>query len=154
MNKLDKIKLAISKGITCSPELGIVYGVRGNEIKGKIKNYTVISFLHQKKIYRLAAHQFIYYWVYNEVVDIIDHINRNTLDNRISNLRSATHSKNMLNTNSKGYYFSKVAKKWLAQIQVDKKYKYLGLYKTEAEASNAYITEKQKYILCSEQKVN
>jgi hypothetical protein len=29
--------------------------------------------------------------------DYIDHINRNSLDNRIGNLRSATHSQNMAN---------------------------------------------------------
>jgi hypothetical protein len=147
MKTLDKIKLAIKKGVTCNPETGIVYGVRGNEVKGKIKNYPTISLLHNKKIYRLAAHQFIYYSVYNEVVDVIDHINRDTTDNRILNLRSVTHSKNMLNTNSKGYYFNKIAKKWQAQIQINNEHKYLGLYNTEEEASKAYITEKQKYIL-------
>jgi hypothetical protein len=147
MKTLDKIKLAIEKGITCNPETGIVYGVKGGEIKGKIKNYPTISLLHNKKIYRLSSHQFIYYWVYGKVVDIIDHINRDTTDNRIINLRSVTHSKNMMNSKGKGYYFNKIAKKWQAQIQVEKKYKYLGLYDTEEEASKAYITEKQKHIL-------
>ena len=147
MNRLDKIKLALNKGITCDMEKGIVYGVRGKEIGAIYKGYKTISLVDKGKIYRLAAHQFIYYCATGKIVDIIDHINVDKLDNRISNLRSVNHSTNLLNNNSKGYYLHKSANKLLAQIQVDKVHKYLGLFDTEEEASKAYITEKEKYIL-------
>lgn len=146
MNRLDKIKLAIKKGITCDPTNGIVYGVKGNEIKGITKGYKTISLVEKGKIYRLAAHQFIFYYVNNKIVDVIDHINRDKLDNRIDNLRETNQHINILNVNNKGYYYHKVAKKWCARIQINGVNKYLGLYENEIDASNAYITEKQKYI--------
>jgi hypothetical protein len=148
MEKLDKIKLAIEKGVTCNPKTGVVYGVKGNIVNNINKGYNIISLYNNKKVYRLMAHQFVYYWVNNEIVDIIDHINGNKSDNRIVNLRSVNHSTNLLNVkSSKGFYYHKLAKKWAAQIQIDNNFKYLGLYNTPEEASKAYTTEKQKYIL-------
>ena len=146
MNRLDKIKLAISKGITCDVNTGKVYGVRGKEIKYKLKGYNTISLLQEGKVYRLASHQFIYYKATGRIVDVIDHINGNRLDNRICNLRETNQMINILNVDNKGCYYHKVAKKWAAQIQVFGKHKYLGLFNSEIEAKNAYIAEKQKHI--------
>lgn len=66
----------------------------------------------------------------------VDHINRNKLDNRRSNLRVATRSQNMFNTglrstNSsghKGIVWQKAAQKWQAQIMLHYKNYYLGLF--------------------------
>jgi hypothetical protein len=147
MERLDKIKLAIKKGITCNPETGIVYGVMGKELKRTSKGYVTIAMIDEGKRINITAHQFIYYMVTGKTADIIDHINMDRMDNRISNLREVTKSVNTLNNKAKGYYYHKQAKKWGAQIMINGKNKSLGLYNTPEEASNAYITEKQKYIL-------
>ncbi len=75
-----------------------------------------------------------------------DHKNGNTLDNRRSNLRLATHSQNQHNkglqsNNTSGYKgvtFSKTHKKWRANIQIDNKKKFLGLFDTPEQAHKAY----------------
>lgn len=68
----------------------------------------------------------------------VDHKNRNKLDNRRRNLRYLTRSQNMLNTglksnNSsghKGVTWHKASGKWSAQIMVNYRQQYLGLFET------------------------
>lgn len=75
-----------------------------------------------------------------------DHISGDRLDNRRSNLRICTRQQNSMNikpregTSSKfrGVYWSKVAEKWQAYINVDGKRNHLGLFLSEAEAAIAY----------------
>lgn len=76
----------------------------------------------------------------------IDHINRDGLDNRKSNLRYSTKSQNRANVgirkdNTSGYKgvcLDKRRGKWRAYIQRDKKWKELGAFDTETEAAKAY----------------
>lgn len=51
--------------------------------------------------------------------------------------------KNILNKSSKfrGVHFNKLKNKWTAQIRINGKKKFLGYFKTELEASNAYETK-------------
>lgn len=79
-----------------------------------------------------------------------DHINHNGLDNRRINLREVTRSQNSMNQRKtrgvskyKGVYWNKSRRKWLAQIQINKKHTYLGLFISETEAAEAY-NEKAK----------
>lgn len=73
----------------------------------------------------------------------VDHINRNKLDNRRSNLRIVTRSQNMHNTGlsknnttgAKGVY--RAGSRYGAQVKIEKKTHYLGLFSTLKEASNA-----------------
>jgi hypothetical protein len=61
----------------------------------------------------------------------IDHINRNTIDNRKSNLRFATKSANIRNqdlTKHPGINWSKQAGKWRARCKVEGREKHLGFY--------------------------
>ena len=78
--------------------------------------------------------------------NVIDHINGKPLDNRVENLRITTQQGNMQNnTKAKGYYWHKLANKWHSSIKVDKKQIYLGLFDTEEEAKQAYLTAKAKH---------
>jgi len=147
MERLDKIKLAIDKGITCDINTGKVYGVKGNVI-GSIKKsgYEHIGFRDGQKEYELRAHQFIYYWVNKEIVDCIDHINGIKNDNRIENLRSVTNQQNTFNNKkAKGYSWNKQHNKWQSQIRIDDKPIYLGYFETEQEAHQAYLDAKKIY---------
>lgn len=79
----------------------------------------------------------------------IDHINKNKLDNRKSNLRYATRSQNEANKNSKnpssgfrGVWYDKRAKAYKASLSK----KHLGWFKTAEEAAKAYDKEaKEKF---------
>jgi len=75
----------------------------------------------------------------------IDHINRDKLNNDLSNLRLVTRTENEQNKNNKGYYFHKPRQLWRAQISIDKKVKHLGWFKTEIEARSAYVNAKKEY---------
>lgn len=83
----------------------------------------------------------------------IDHINRNPLDNRKSNLRTATNSQNqansrLLKSNTTGYrgvikYNQKKA--WGAQINIQGKRIFKGMFNTKEEAALKYNELAKKY---------
>lgn len=68
----------------------------------------------------------------------VDHINRNTLDNRRINLRDCNASENHGNAIHKGCYFVKRVNKWMARINKDGKTIYLGYFTEEEKAIEAY----------------
>ena len=76
---------------------------------------------------------------------VVDHINRNKLDNRRENLRICTPHENSFNASIKrnntsgvpGVSFDKSRNKWVAYITINKERKNLGLYKTKEEAIEA-----------------
>lgn len=93
------------------------------------------------------AHRVIWAMVYDEwPVSEVDHIDRDRQNNRICNLRLATRSENAANqcmrsnnrSGFKGVTWSKVAKKWTAEISFNNKRNYLGLFETKEEAALAY----------------
>jgi hypothetical protein len=83
---------------------------------------------------------------------VVDHISGNTLDNRRENLRICTQAENNRNlpkpkTNTSGYkgvYWNKEVQKWQSYIQINKKKKRLGSFKTPEEAYQAYCEASQK----------
>jgi hypothetical protein len=145
MTRLEKIELAIKKGITCNPETGEVFGVKGNVINKNHIGYIVIHMTHNKKSYNILAHQFIWYWVNKEIVESIDHIDLNRKNNKINNLRSVTHQQNNFNNTGKGYYFNNKLNKYQSQISINYETKYLGRFNTEQEARQAYLDAKKIY---------
>ena len=70
----------------------------------------------------------------------IDHINRVRDDNRISNLRIATHTQNQWNRapkkdgKTKGVRFCKRSKKWLVEMYFDGRKRQIGKFDDEAAA--------------------
>lgn len=84
---------------------------------------------------------------------IVDHINGNPLDNRKYNLRVATKrenafNKSMRNDNTSGYigvHYSSQRNKWIAQIQIDGKNKYLGIFESIEDAIKARQDAEIKY---------
>lgn len=147
MNREERIKLAINNGYTCNPETGDIFGINGKLIRGKTRGY--ITFRVYDKLgknYAIKGHQFVYYCMFDNIVDCIDHINGIKTDNRIENLRSVTHQKNQFNRKStKGYTFDKVSKKYRAQIRIDTKLNNIGYFDTEDEAKKAYLDAKKIY---------
>lgn len=76
---------------------------------------------------------------------VIDHINRNKLDNRKENLRYATRAENAINskksnsaTGVRGVYVdNRKKKKYLARIRANGKNTHLGMFYTAEEAKKA-----------------
>lgn len=87
----------------------------------------------------------LYYGNYPE--NYVDHINGNPSDNRICNLRPATHRENMCNMklrkdNTSGFQgvtFNRNSKKWQASIRVKGKKIHLGYFKSPDEARDKYL---------------
>jgi len=73
---------------------------------------------------------------------VIDHINRNKLDNRKKNLRFLDFSQSMLNrkihsnntSGHKGVYWHKAAKKYMVEVQYRNTKYYLGLFAKKEDA--------------------
>jgi hypothetical protein len=101
-----------------------------------------------KKIYKV--HSLVAICFLNHTPDgthnvVIDHINEVKTDNRLENLRLIGHRENvarsMKNNTSTyvGVSWSKNAKKWISQITIEGKTKYLGLFDNEEDANKKYL---------------
>ena len=146
MTTIEKCKLAIQKGYKYDENTGEIFGVRGGVIKMQNNyGYVEIQVTKHYKQYHLTAHQFAWYFKYNEIPQMIDHINRDKLDNRIVNLRSVTPQQNQFNKDVKGYYYDKKRNKYRSKIKVGGKETHLGYFNTPEEATDAYINAKQIY---------
>ena len=76
----------------------------------------------------------------------VDHVDGSALNNRRSNLRWVTHQQNAFNrVNTRGYYWNKRAKKWLARIGIDGRKISLGYFSSEDEARAAYEAAKLEH---------
>jgi hypothetical protein len=113
--------------------------VAGSEVDG----YWLLC-LDRKYVW---AHRVAWFYVHGSwPTQLIDHKNQNKLDNRIDNLREATISQNRQNmtkyksntSGHKGVHWQKAARKWHAQISVDKKKHHLGLFDKLEDAAAAY----------------
>lgn len=79
---------------------------------------------------------------------MVDHRDRNRLNNKRRNLRAATNTENQCNkgpqsnntSGFKGVSWHKKARKWSAQIRLHGKQKHLGLFELAKDAAQAYDT--------------
>jgi hypothetical protein len=117
--------------------------------------------IHPNGYRRIGINGKLYYehhlaWLYhygNLPIKQIDHINGDKTDNRIDNLREATHAQNQQNkgkaqNNTSGYTgvtFDKAKNKWKAAIYKDRKRYHLGYYDTPEEAHAAYLKAKAEF---------
>lgn len=127
-DKIKNIKWCLKK----DKENFYVHGV----IEGKRKNFKMIL------LHRLITNA--------TPGQIIDHINRNTLDNRKCNLRIVTFQQNSYNTrifknNTSGYKgVYKSGKKWVAKIRYNNKLIHIGSFNTKESANNARINKEKE----------
>jgi len=148
-----------------SPDTGIFYWKTRNDISpiqntrwtGKgagAKNKKSIKIIFNDVQY--PAHRLAWVYVYGDVLNEniqIDHRNNNCYDNRINNLREASHSQNCSNARKwakkslpKGVGTqTNDASKFRARIQVGKKVVHLGTFPTPEEAHAAYCEAAKTY---------
>jgi hypothetical protein len=83
-----------------------------------------------------CAHKLVYLWHYGQWPEQLDHINRDSLDNRVENLRPANACTNMQNrkvfksntSGAKGVAWNKRANKWQVYVGVERKIKHIGYF--------------------------
>lgn len=137
---------AIEKGFTADVEKGLVFTPSGKvATKTTLNGYIQLCIRLNGHTMYLLAHQFIYYLVNKKEVELIDHINENKKDNRISNLRSTTKQINAYNSSKpKGVCFCNYKKKYISYITLNDKRIFLGYFNNYDDARNIYIKKKQE----------
>lgn len=130
----------------------------GGEKVGSVAGWvTVCNGRHYRKMSikskSVYVHQAIFILHHGKLPKYIDHIDGNSLNNKIENLRTASQSQNMANsrkknTNTSGYKgvtFRKDTKKWQSAIMVNGKHISLGSYEDKEDAAIAYEAGALKY---------
>jgi len=132
-----------------SPEGRLVWRVNKSNVKaGTLAGYLdrttgYMKVRVDKKDYPL--HRLIFLWHHGYLPVYIDHIDGNTQNNKIENLRAATCSENQRNskirkdskTGVKGVCVHKSSGKFTAQLKVAGNKRYLGLFDTIEDAEQA-----------------
>jgi len=96
-----------------------------------------------RRVHQIIAETFLGHKVCGNKI-VVNHINMIKTDNRLVNLEVITHRENSYvkrkNASSKyfGVSWNETSKTWLSKIQINKENLYLGSFKTEIEAHNAY----------------
>lgn len=96
---------------------------------------------------------YMHRFLLGEPSGIVDHINRDQLDNRRSNLRVGNKALNSLNrapqsNNTSGFRgvdFDKARSRWVARISVDGKVRHLGRFKEKDAAIAARLAAERDY---------
>ena len=89
------------------------------------RGYLVVGINYKKYL----VHRLIWVMHGNDPVAVLDHINGDTTDNRIENLRASTHTENMCNARRskrntsgvKGVSWSKTMNKWVGSVWFKRK---------------------------------
>ena len=129
----------LKKNICEHPRTGLKYEhcQINNKVNGKIKHYNYST-------HRLIALHFI---PNPKNYPEVDHINGNSLDNRISNLRWCNRSINNYNKpSSAGATWCKDRKLWRSYIFVDGKQKHLGYFDNQEKAKDTYQNFKKQLL--------
>ena len=138
--------------VSYDPETGLFTRIKNHpkrkylagSITGVLRPDGYLQVMIEGQIY--LAHRLAWLYVHGVMpTHYIDHINGNTFDNVIANLRDATVEQNNQNAKTrkdstsgiKGVYIHKLTGKWAAACQSNKKRKHLGLFDTIAEAEKA-----------------
>ena len=117
--------------------------IKAGDVAGSVDKST--GYLQIRANYKLLlGHRLAWFMIYGKMPSgVIDHINRNKTDNRITNLRDTSHRKNQWNrgvnknntSGVSGVYWNKMCKKWHIQLEDMGRKIDLGMYKDIADAA-------------------
>lgn len=172
MNK-QAIYSAAAAALTYNPETGLFIWNRREELArgdksfntrfsgkecGRINTngYRVICFRHEGTLHILKAHRLAWMIAHGKLSDgVIDHINRNPSDNRISNLRDVSRAINQRNSSMQrnntsgvtGVSWCKHKGQWRATACVDGRKRHAGYFSCihESEAAIKAFRAKHGY---------
>ncbi len=140
------------------PDTGIFRHIKPSKYQGALKAGDEAGYIREGKYLVISINNRQYYahrlaWLYVNgewPPELLDHINQDKLDNRISNLRLASKSENCSNgslrtNNTSGYKgVVKFGHKWKAQITHNQEVIYLGLHDTPEKAHAAYVKKSKE----------
>lgn len=96
------------------------------------------------------AHRLAWLYMHGEMPKVIDHINGDTGDNRIANLRNVDQAGNVQNmkrmnrTNTSGFTgVTRKRRKWAASLSLNNKHIFIGSFETKEAAYAAYVEAKR-----------
>lgn len=123
---------------------------------GRLDNrgYRQICFRNNGNRCYIYSHRLAWFITYGVVPEgEIDHIDRDTSNNRIKNLRDVSRAINQRNAKMHahntsgvtGVYLDKKTRKWVAQAHVDKKHIHVGCFSSISEADVAIKTFRAKH---------
>jgi hypothetical protein len=100
-----------------------------------------------------AAHRLVFLLNHGFLPEVVDHIDGDPTNNKISNLRAATKSTNALNRGPrvdnklgiKNVCWSKLRKKWVVNININKKKTQIGYFEDLELAELVAIEARNKY---------
>jgi hypothetical protein len=158
---IDKSKFTeIIDGIWYENDTGLPWS---NRLKKGYRSETIIPFTYKDKDgyfiitidkKKVRWHRLVYEHFNGIIIKdkVIDHKNNIVEDNRYNNLQELsvkenTRKRRNLKNNKlpMGVYWHKIGKAFAAQIKINYKSLYLGLFKTAAEVYEAYLQAKIKY---------
>ncbi len=144
MNEQERMDYLIQKGFAAN-EKGDIFSPSGkiitkfNFYRKTGRRYIVIAFYLNKKRLRVRGHRFIFYFFNRFLPQMVDHINGETLDNSLENLRPADYFINNQNRRGvKGFHKTKSGK-YQVVIWFMGNRKNCGTFNTESEAHSIYL---------------
>lgn len=111
------------------------------------KPYLIVRVSINGKPYKFRLHRLFFYWKHNYLPPLVDHIDTNSFNNDIENLRELNTSGNTRNSHKmkkktsskyKGVCWNKRNKKWQADLTINYKKIFLGSFNNEDDAGQAY----------------
>lgn len=152
---MNTIEFSILRAaLSYDPETGIFTRLSGRNNGGQAGTKSRSGYIDicvKKRMFR--AHRLAWAFMHNVWPELpIDHINGDRADNRIANLRLATMSQNVAAgpiraTNKCGYKgvnWHRASGKWMAQICVNGRKHYLGIFDTPTAAHDAYMAANKR----------
>lgn len=111
--------------------------------------YWVVNITYNKQKHTYYVHRLVYAMATGKNIDntFIDHVETTEKRNVIQNLREASHQQNMRNrgrskskytSQYKCVYWNEKRQRWIAKMQANGKYIWIGTFDSEVEAALAY----------------
>ena len=154
----DLTQSSLKQALSYDPETGIFRRKKtsggwpaGKEVGSKEWYGHIRIKINRRKYY---AHRLAWLYVYGEwPTKFLDHIDGNPSNNSIANLRLATNQQNQRNCRKyvsntsglKGVSEVKSEGRWKAQIRINGRRTYLGIFDTPEEAHEAYCAAGRKH---------
>lgn len=126
--------------------------VHPGDVAGYVETDGYVRFMVDHRLHQ--AHRLAWLYVYGEWPRrLLDHIDGNHANNRISNLREANDVQNQQNRKPSGFGDSPLlgAQRdrerggWISRIKVDGRSVHLGRFKTAEEANAAYLAAREAH---------